>query len=175
MTKNKKHGQAVRKTNQKSTQGRKTANKPIKSNKSLHKSTKNTSTAKTAQNKPNNACKNKKVDLTKHHPRFPFWARFLGDRRKHRTTLIVDEESVKDKKTNQLVDGFVHREATSQYKADREKIDPNPDKDKRPDPMYLKRATKAPKTEFVPHNKNLSMPKRLKEQYDKNNNKDTKE
>lgn len=189
MTKKNKHGQAVRKTNQKSTQGQKTANKPIKSNKSVHKSTK----SKSAQNKPKLSKKKegaihrlivvlglvrdkkkenvtrKNMDLKKEHPRFPFWARFLGDKKKHRTTLVIDEEMTTDKVSKQLVEGYVHREVISKYKGGREEIKPNPDKDKRPNPMYLKRATKAPKAQFIPHNKNLEMPKQLKDKYDKNN------
>ncbi len=48
MSKKKKRGQAVRKTNIKPTQGQKTANKPSKTNKSVHKSSK----SKKTQNKP---------------------------------------------------------------------------------------------------------------------------
>lgn len=90
--------------------------------------------------KANTARKN--MDLTKEHPRFPFWARFINGS-KRRTTLIIDEEQTINKKSKEPVDGFVHREATSKYKGGREEIEPNPDKDKRPEPMYLKRATKA--------------------------------
>ena len=38
-------------------------------------------------------------------------------------------------------------------------------------PMYLKSATKLPKTMFKPHNKKLDMPKHLIDRYDKNNKK----
>lgn len=68
----------------------------------------------------------------------------------------------------------MHREATSKAKSGREKIEPNPDKTKRPKPMYLKRATKANKSKFVLHNKKLEMPQDLKDKYDKNNFKDKK-
>ena len=44
---------------------------------------------------------------------FPFWARMKIN--KHRTSLVIDEEMVINKKTKKLEDGFVHREATSQY------------------------------------------------------------
>lgn len=99
---------------------------------------------------------------------FPFWARMkIG---KKRTTLVIDEEKYLDRKTKKIEDGFVNREATHTYKKDYEEIKPNPDaSDKRP--MYLKRPTKKPKRLFEPHNKNLNMPKNLKDRYDKNNHK----
>lgn len=102
---------------------------------------------------------------------FPFWARFKLN--KKRTTLVIDEEKVFDKKSKKVEDSFVHREATHSYKKDFEKIDPNPDRtDNRP--MYLKRPTKKPKRVFEPHNKDLTMPKYLKDRYSKNNNKQKK-
>lgn len=99
---------------------------------------------------------------------FPFWARLkIG---KKRTTLVIDEELVKNKQTQKFEEGFVHREATHSYKKEFEKIFPNPDiSDKKA--MYLKRPRKHPKRLFEVHNKKLNMPKHLKERYDKNNKK----
>lgn len=94
---------------------------------------------------------------------FPFWARMKID--KHRTTLVIDEDVKKN------VDVFVHREATSKYHKGFEEINPNPDKDKRPEPMYLKSPRKLPKKMFETHNKQLDMPKDLKDRYSKNNKK----
>ena len=99
---------------------------------------------------------------------FPFWGRMkMG---KKRTALIIDEETVRSKKSGKTEDAFVHREATHTERKDYEKIFPNPDKtdDK---PMYLKRPRKKPKRMFEPHNKNLDMPLHLKERYEKNNRK----
>ena len=76
-----------------------------------------------------------------------------------------------NKKTKKFEDGFVHREATSQYHKGFETIIPNPDKDKRPEPMYLKSPRKLPKRMFKPHNKQLDMPTYLKDRYKKNNRK----
>lgn len=87
---------------------------------------------------------------------------------KKRTTLVIDEEIFKDKKTNKEEDGFVHREATHSFRKDYEKIEPNPDKDDSK-PMYLKRPSKLPKRLFEPHNKNIDMPEHLKNKYKKNN------
>lgn len=99
---------------------------------------------------------------------FPFWARLKIS--KKRTTLVIDEERIVDKKSKKLEDGFVHREATHTNKKDFEKINPNPDKtDSKP--MYLKRPTKLPKRLFEPHNKDLDMPQNLKDRYSKNNKK----
>lgn len=110
--------------------------------------------------KPNNKKQQKQFPTI-----FPFWARFKKN--KNRTTLIIDEELVKDN-ANLKEDMFVHRESTHSYKKDYEEIKPNPDvSDKRP--MYLKRASKKPKRMFEPHNKKLNMPKHLKDRYDKNN------
>ena len=100
---------------------------------------------------------------------FPFWARMKIN--KHRTSLVIDEEMVVNKKTKKLEDGFVHREATSKYHKGFEEILPNPDKDKRPNPMYLKSPRKLPKKLFETHNKKLAMPKHLKDRYSKNNKK----
>ena len=100
---------------------------------------------------------------------FPFWARIKIS--KHRTSLVIDEEKVVNKKTKKLEDGFVHREATSQYHKGFEEILPNPDKDKHPNPMYLKSPRKLPKRLFETHNKKLAMPKHLKDRYSKNNKK----
>lgn len=97
---------------------------------------------------------------------FPFWARFKLN--KKRTTLVIDEDIVLNKKRNKLEDAFVHREATHSYKKDFEKIYPNPDKTDK-EPMYLKRPRKHPKRMFEPHNKKLDMPKYLKDRYKKNN------
>ena len=102
--------------------------------------------------------------------KFPFWARLKIN--KNRTTLVIDEDKVTDKNTKKLVDGFVHREATSEYHSGFEEITPNPDKDKRPDSMYLKSPRKLPKRLFKPHNKQLDMPEHLRERYDKNNHKE---
>ena len=100
---------------------------------------------------------------------FPFWARMRIS--KNRTTLVIDEDKVKNKKTRKEEEGFVHREATSKKHKGFEEIIPNPDKSKRPEPMYLKRPRKLPKRLFEPHNKKLEMPDNLRERYSKNNNK----
>lgn len=97
---------------------------------------------------------------------FPFCARLKIS--KKRTTLVIDEEIFKDKKTNKEEDGFVHREAIHSFRKDYEKIEPNPDKDDSK-PMYLKRPSKLPKRLFEPHNKNIDMPEHLKNKYKKNN------
>ena len=121
----------------------------------------------TSQNSPQDLSPDKtKKELPK---KFPFWARFRMS--KQRTTLVIDETSVVNKKTNRLEDGYVHREATHTERQDYERIYPNPDKDD-PNPMYLKRPRKHPKKLFEPHNKDLDMPERLRERYDKNNKKD---
>ena len=107
--------------------------------------------------------KSKTEDFPK---KFPFWARIkIG---KKRTTLVIDEEKVINKRTKKIEDGFVDREATHTPRKDFEKIYPNPDPmDEKP--MYLKRPSKKPKRLFEPHNKILNMPKHLKDRYDKNN------
>lgn len=97
---------------------------------------------------------------------FPFWARLKIS--KNRTTLVIDEAPARNKKTNRMEDGFVHREATSRKHDGLEEIKPNPDRTKA-EPMYLKRPKKTPKRLFKPHNKTLDMPLTLKERYDKNN------
>lgn len=97
---------------------------------------------------------------------YPFWARLKID--KNRTILIIDRDLVKDKLNNKMVPGFIHREASSKYKKDREIIFPNPDKTKK-NPMYLKSPRKIPKNLVKKHNKNLDMPKHLKERYSKSN------
>ena len=109
---------------------------------------------------------NKKKEFPKE---FPFWARLKIS--KNRTTLVIDEKKVYNKKRNKNLDSFVHREATSQYHKGLEKILPNPDKDKRPNPMFLKSPRKIPKDLVKPHNKNLDMPQGLKDRYSKNNKK----
>lgn len=108
---------------------------------------------------------------TKEEPRkrFPFWMRLKIS--KNRTTLVIDEDQAYDKQKKEMVDGYVHREATHTENKDYEKIEPNPDKDD-PKPMYLKRPRKLPKRLFMPHNKDLDMPEHLRERYDKNNKKD---
>lgn len=63
---------------------------------------------------------------------------------------------------------FVHREATHTNKKGYEPIIPNPDESDS-EPMFLKRPRKHPKGMFSVHNKNLDMPKKLKEKYSKNN------
>ncbi len=98
--------------------------------------------------------------------KFPFWARLKIE--KHRTTLVIDKTKIEDKKKKQIVEGYVHREATHTYKKDYEKISPNPDKTDNRD-MYLKRPSKHPKRLFKAHNKQLKMPSHLKEKYSKNN------
>ncbi|MCL2556798.1 MAG: hypothetical protein FWE03_07295 [Firmicutes bacterium] len=111
----------------------------------------------------------KKKKRNKDFPKkFPFWARFKPN--KKRTTLVIDEELVFDKKTKKQEEGFVHREATHSEGKGYEKIYPNPDKDD-PLPMHLKRAAKKPKRLFEPHNKDLEMPDCLKDKYSKNNKK----
>jgi hypothetical protein len=71
--------------------------------------------------------------------KFPFWARLKID--KQRTTLVIDEEQVLNKKTKKQEDGFVHREVIHTLKKEYEKITPNPDRTD-PKPMYLKRPAK---------------------------------
>ena len=100
--------------------------------------------------------------------KFPFWARLKIS--KNRTTLVIDEEKVINKKSKKYEDGFVHREATSREHKGYEKIFPNPDTTKK-DPMYLKSPRKVPKDLVKPHNKKLNMPKYLIDKYDKNNRK----
>lgn len=114
--------------------------------------------------KPENSAVQKKEFPDK----FPFWARLkIG---KNRTALVIDEESTIDKKSEKVVDGFVHREATHTYNKRFTEVKPNPDKsDNRP--MYLKRPEVKPKVLFKPHNKELDMPDWLIELYDKNNHK----
>lgn len=109
----------------------------------------------------------KKNNDSKQKP-FPFWARIKIN--KQRTTLVIDEDKVYNKKKKKVVDGYVHREATHTYKKEFEKITPNPDKTDKKD-MYLRRPHKHPKEMFEDHNKKLDMPKHLKERYDKNNKK----
>ncbi len=123
--------------------------------------------------------KRKNMDLTKEHPRFPFWARLRME--KWRTTLVIDEEKSLNNKTNKVEDQFVHREATSpsgNEKRDNkyERIRPNPDKDKakKGEDMLLKSPRKRAKHMFELHNKEMEMPKQLKDRYDKNNFKDKK-
>lgn len=100
--------------------------------------------------------------------KFPFWARLKIS--KNRTTLVIDEEDIIDKKSKKKESGYVHREATHTQRKDYEEIKPNPDKtDKKP--MYLKRPSKLPKRMFKPHEKDFDMPKHLKERYEKNNRK----
>ena len=97
---------------------------------------------------------------------FPFWARLKIS--KNRTTLVIDDTQIVDKKSKKTEEAFVHRESTHSKKKDYEEIKPNPDKSDSK-PMYLKRPTKLPKRMFKPHNKKLDMPKHLKERYEKNN------
>lgn len=131
-------------------------------------------TVSTAGGKNKNAAPPEKSDKNndnkdkKFPSKFPFWARLKID--KSRTTLVIDEDKAYNKQKKKFEDGFVHREATSQMHKDYEKIEPNPDKSKS-EPMYLKRPRKTPKRLFEPHNKELDMPKNLKERYEKNNKK----
>lgn len=107
--------------------------------------------------------------------KYPFWARLkIG---KRRTTLVIDDEIIPDKnKRGKRVNGFVHREATSVYHKGFETISPNPDKDraKRGENMYLKSPRKLPQILIKPHEKELSMPADLKKRYKKNNRKKLK-
>ena len=121
--------------------------------------------AKKQNKKKARVIKKKKVTFPK---KFPFWARLKIE--KNRTTLVIDEAPVENRRTKKIEDGYVHREATSKFKKGREEINPNPDKDNA-GPMYLKRATKTPKQYFKVHNKNLDMPKHLRDRYEKNNKK----
>ena len=101
---------------------------------------------------------------------FPFWGILkIG---KRRPTLVIDETTdAYDKQKKKMVDGFVHREATSQAGKNREKIFPNPDT-KRSEPMYLKRPTTIPKRLIAPNDNNLNMPEDLRKRYEKNNKKE---
>ena len=96
---------------------------------------------------------------------FPFWARLKIS--KNRTTLIIDEDIVINKKSKKEEDSFVHREATSKEHKGYEKIFPNPDSSKK-EAMYIKPPRKIPKYMVKNHNKKLSMPKHLKDKYNKN-------
>ena len=96
----------------------------------------------------------------------PFWGEI--ENIKNRTTLVIDEERSINNKTKKVEDMFVHREAIHTKKKDYEEISPNPDPNDS-EPMYLKRPSKLPKALFNPHNKQLNMPKHLKERYSKNN------
>ena len=111
--------------------------------------------------------------ITEFPDKFPFWARLKIS--KNRTTLVIDEAPARNKKTNEMVDGFVHREAIHPHGDGSnvkgyEEVKPNPDPDDE-EPMYLKRATKLPKVFFKPHNKALDMPEHLRARYEKNNKK----
>ena len=108
--------------------------------------------------------------------KFPFWARLkIG---KKRTTLVIDEETIKNKKSKKVEPHFVQRESIHPHGDGSnvkgyEKIEPNPDPTDK-EPMYLKRPTKLPKRLFKPHNRQLDMPEHLRERYDKNNHKNDK-
>lgn len=120
---------------------------------------------KIKQNQPKKMSETKTI---KFPDTFPFWGRLkIG---KNRTTLVIDETKVINKRNKKVEEGFVHREATHSYKKEYEKVKPNPDKADK-DPMYLKRPRKHPKRLIEPHNKKLDMPNNLKERYAKNNNK----
>ena len=103
--------------------------------------------------------------------KFPFWARLRIN--KNRTTLVIDEAEAYNKKKKKMEEGFVHREAIhprgdgSNVKG-YELIKPNPDPMDTGD-MYLKSPKKSPKRLFKPHNRQLNMPRELKERYEKNN------
>ena len=113
------------------------------------------------------AAEGKSASNKKEFPnKFPFWARLkIG---KNRTTLVIDETLIENKKTRAVEDGFVHREATHTNGKNLEEVSPNPDKDDAR-PMYLKRPRKLPKILFKPHNKDLAMPESLRNRYEKNN------
>lgn len=121
----------------------------------------------TAKKSPSNKSKGIK-EINSFPGKFPFWARLKID--KNRTTLVIDDENVLNKKTKKYEDSFVHRESTHKKRKGLEEIKPNPDRDD-PKPMYLKSPAKLPKKLFKPHNKELDMPKHLKERYEKNNKK----
>ena len=53
---------------------------------------------------------------------FCFWVRLKIS--KNRTTLIIGQDTVKNKKTNKIVAGFAHREATIKYHKGVEGIKP---------------------------------------------------
>ena len=93
---------------------------------------------------------------------YPFWARMKISKR--RTTLVIDDTKTVNKKTKKVVDGFVHREATHTFKSSFEKITPNPDESDS-SPMYLRSPRKLPQSMFEVHNKNLKMPKHLRDRY----------
>lgn len=101
---------------------------------------------------------------------YPFWARLKIN--KNRTTLVIDESEVFDKKKKKNVPGFEHRESIHVIndeiarKKGYEKIFPNPDSSDIM-PMYLKKKSKLPKKLFKLHNKKLDMPKSLKDRYSK--------
>lgn len=99
---------------------------------------------------------------------FPFWARLKID--KNRITLVIDEDKAYNKKKKRYEDGYVHRESTHSERKGFEKLYPNPDSND-PNPMYLKSPKKTPKSMFKTNNKNLSMPRHLKEKYSRNNKK----
>ena len=94
---------------------------------------------------------------------FPFWGILkIG---KRRPTLVIDTTTeAYDKKKKKKVDGFVHREATSQKGKNTEEIFPNPDP-KRSEAMYLKRPAKIPYRLIAPNDNNLSMPEELRKRY----------
>ena len=119
-------------------------------------------------NKANEILESKALNEDGFPNEYPFWARLKIDKR--RSTLVIDRDMAMDKKKKKLVPGFVHREVTSQYKKDREKIEPNPDP-KKTEPMYLKGPKKTPKNLIKHHDGNFNMPDELKERYSKNNKK----
>ena len=169
------------KKEKKKAQAKKTA--PKKTEKKSTAKTKNTKTGKTvaktasqrktatkkAQTKKSTQKTVTKKTRSKEFPeKVPFWARLrIGGQH---PSLIIDREDVVNKKTKKEEKGFVYRESTHVEKKDREEIFPNPDKSD-PRPMYLKRPAKKPQRLFEPHNKELSMPDKLKKRYEKNNNK----
>lgn len=87
------------------------------------------------------------------------WARLkIG---KTHTTIVIDEDKDYDKQKKEIVDGYVHREATHTSKKDYEEIKPNTDKsDVRS--TYLKLPQKTSKHLFKSHNKNPDMPEDLR-------------
>ena len=102
---------------------------------------------------------------------FPFWARMKIS--KNRTTLVIDDEPMYDKKRKRYSNNFVHREATHPKEGKKtsfEVITPNPDRTDL-EPMLLKPPRKMNQIMFKPHNKKLDMPEHLKQRYKKNNKK----
>ena len=150
----------------KSSSSKRTSSSKKRPSKSVKKTPSKPSTGKTKDQTATN--QKPKAEFPK---RFPFWARLKIC--KNRTTLVIDEAEAYNKQRDRMEPGFVHREAihpneTGSNVKGYEEIKPNPDKTDAK-PMYLKGPEKLPKVLFKPHNKDLDMPKHLKERYEKNN------